>query len=68
MRSKMYLKIIFVVILSAILLCLIFIIYDKAGTRAHIYEPLAIADYVIKDESTSCIKGEELIYQDKEYC
>ena len=67
MKSKIYLKIVFVVILTAILFCLIFIIYDKAGTRAHIYEPLSIADYIIKDESSSCNKGEEKIYEDKNY-
>ena len=67
MRGRIYLKIIFVVILTGILMGLIFIIYDRAGTRAHIYNPLELADYVIKDENKKCKAEEELIYEDEDY-
>ena len=67
MNSKIYLKIVAVIFLNAILGILIYIVYDKAGTRAGIYEPIEIADYVIKDNNKECIKGEELIYEDENF-
>ena len=67
MRGNLYLKIAFVVVLSVVLLFLIFIIYDKAGKRTGIYEPPALADYIIVDLSEDCKKGEELIYEDEKY-
>ena len=67
MRGSIYLKIIFVVVLTAILLFLIFIIYDKTGTRTGIYDPLILSDYTIKDENDGCQRGEELIYEDDDY-
>ena len=67
MRGRLYLKIVFVIFLSAILFCLIFIIYDKAGTRTHIYDEIVLSDYVIKNENVNCPKGEELIFEDDKY-
>ncbi len=64
-RNKIYIKIVYVVFLTVILFFLLFVIYDKAGKRAHMYTP--IDDYTIKDENTECIKGEELLYESKDY-
>ena len=67
MNSKIYMKIVAVIFLNALLGLFIYIVYDKAGTRARIYDPLLIADYRIKDTNKDCVKEEELIYEDKEY-
>lgn len=67
MRVKIYFKITYVIFLTVILVCLLYIIISKAGTRAHIYEPLQIADYVIKDENKNCKKEEELLYEGENY-
>ena len=67
MNSKIYLKIAAVIILNGLLGILIFIMYDKAGTRAGIFDPVELADYKIKDDNKECIKEEELIFEDKDY-
>ena len=66
MKPKLVIKTLFVIILTCILFGLIFIIYDKAGTRAHIYNPV-LADYKIVDENESCDNTEEFLYADKNY-
>lgn len=67
MKGRLIFKTVFVIILTFILIGLIFIIYDKAGTAAHIYNPLLVSDYVIIDESKDCSGEEELIYEDSKY-
>ena len=67
LNSKIYMKIIYVIFLNAILIGLIFVIYDKAGTRAHIYDPLQVADYEIKDKNKKCEQEEEYLYEDERY-
>ena len=67
MNSKLYLKILAVIVLNALLGIFIYIIYDKAGSRAHIFEPIVIADYKLKDNNKNCIKEEELLYEDSIY-
>ena len=67
MNSKIYLKVLYVIFLNALLVLFIFFVYDKTGTRAHMYSPLLIADYKIVDENKECTKGKELIYSDKDY-
>ena len=67
MNSKIYLKIVLVIILNALLGIFIYIIYDKAGTRARIFDPVELADYRITDNNKECSGGEELIFEDKTY-
>ena len=67
MNFKMSVKIAFVIILSVILVGLIFIINDKTGKRAHIYDPLMISDYVIENETKECKGSEEYLYEDDDY-
>ena len=67
MNFKMSVKIAFVIILSVILVGLIFIINDKTGKRAHIYDPLVLSDYVIENETKKCDDGEEFLYEDDNY-
>lgn len=67
MKAKLIAKCIFVFFLSIILVCLIFIIFDKAGTGTGIYEPPKLVDYVIVDKTDYCEDTRELIYSDKKY-
>ncbi len=67
MNFKISVKIAFVIILSVILVGLIFIINDKTGKRAHIYDPLMLSDYVIENESKTCDNKEEFLYEDDDY-
>ena len=65
MNSKIMFKSIFVGMLLIILIGLIFIIFDKAGTGAHIYSPLVLNDYKIIDETVDCDNNKYLIYSDE---
>ena len=67
MKSRIIFKSIFVFFLTIILFCLIFIIFDKTGTGATIYNPPAIVDYTIIDNRDECENNTELIYSDKNY-
>ena len=67
MKAKLTLKIIFVFFLSIILIGLIIIIFDKAGTGASIYNPPRLVDYVIVDKTDYCEDELELIYSDNKY-
>ena len=67
LNSKIYLKIVCVIFLNGLLGCLLYVIIDRAGTRAHIYNPLEVADYEIKDKNKTCEKEEELLFEDKKY-
>ena len=67
MSNRLIFKMVFVVILVAILLGLVFIIYDKTGTMAHIYDPLIVSEYTIVDENEICEAGEEFLWEDDEY-
>ena len=61
MRARMVFKIMFVVILVLILIGLIFIIFDKAGTRAGVRNTMKIVDYTIVNEQEICADALELI-------
>ena len=67
MRARITFKIMFVVILTIILVGLIFIIYDKAGTGARVYNPVVLSDYTIVNEKTECVNTKELLYEDQYY-
>ena len=67
MNSKIYLKVIYVIFLNALLVLFIYLVYDRAGTRARIYDPLVLADYKIVDENKECDEGKELIFSDKKH-
>ena len=67
MRARMVFKIMFVVILVLILIGLIFIIFDKAGTRAGVRNTMKIVDYTIVNEQENCADVLELIYEDADY-
>ena len=67
MKGRLIFKVVFVIFLTAILIGLIFIIYDKTGTAAHIYDPLLISDYVIVNETKECSGEEEYLYEDDNY-
>ena len=66
MKTKIVFRIVFVAVQIVILACLTFIIFDKAGTGAHI-APLVLTDYTIVDETEDCISGKDLIYSDSKY-
>ena len=67
MKTRLIIKSIFVFFLSVILICLVIIIFDKAGTGAGIYNPPKLVDYVIVDKTEVCTDVLELIYSDKKY-
>ena len=68
MKARLIAKSIFVVFLIIILFCLIFIIFDKAGTGAKIYNPIKIVDYsIVENSPDECEEMLELIYSDKKY-
>ena len=69
MKSRVIFKSIFVIVLLVILLCLVFIIYDKAGKRARIYDPLLLSTYTIfyDNEGSPCMSNPEVIYKDSKY-
>lgn len=69
MKGKLILKSIFVIVLLVILFCLVFIIYDKAGKRARIYDPLLLSTYTIfyDNEGSPCMNKPEVIYKDSKY-
>lgn len=69
MKIRIIFKSIFVVILLIILFCLVFIIYDKTGKGARIYNPLTLSTYTIfyDNEGKECMNKPEEFYKDKEY-
>ena len=67
MRARLTFKIMFVFILSLLLTGLLFIIFDKAGTRARFYDPSLVADYVLVNKNETCVKTNELLYEDESY-
>jgi hypothetical protein len=69
MRTRLVFKSIFTIILIIILVGLIFIIYDKTGTSAHIYDPLALSTYKIEYDKldVECTPEPEIIYEDDNY-
>lgn len=69
MKSRLIFKSIFTVILLIILFCLVFIIYDKAGKRARIYDPILLSTYTIyyDNDGSNCMSKPEVIYKDKKY-
>jgi len=67
MNIKLIFKCIFVFFLTLILIGLVYIIIDKAGTGTGIYDPLKIVDYKIEDKTETCDDALELIYSDDKY-
>ena len=69
MKSRLIFKSIFTVILLIILFCLVFIIYDKAGKRARIYDPILLSTYTIyyDNDGSNCMSKPEVIYKDSKY-
>ena len=67
MRARITFKIMFVIILSIVLIGLIFIICDKAGTGARVYNPIVLSDYTIVHENNECLNTKELLYEDTKY-
>jgi hypothetical protein len=67
MKSKLIFRIVFVTLLAVILLGLIFIIFDKTGSGAHIFDQGVLNDYKISDETVDCDGIKKLIYSDKKY-
>ena len=67
MKSKLFFKGLFVLVLLSILFCLVFIIYDKTGKRTRIYDPLLLSTYTILYDSDVCMSSPEVIYSDKKY-
>ena len=66
MKNRIVFKSIFLFFLIIILIGLIFIIFDKAGTRTGIYMPKPI-DYRIEYDSEVCLDALEEIYSDSKY-
>lgn len=64
-KNKIIFKSIFVCLLILILIGLIFIIFDKAGTGAHIYNPMVLNNYRIIDNTNDCDNNKYLIYSDE---
>ena len=69
MKTRIFFKSLFVVALIFVLFCLIFIIYDKTGRRARIYDPLLLSTYTIfyDNEGKECMSKPEVFYKDKKY-
>ena len=69
MKTRIIFKSIFLVILLIILGCLIFIINDKAGKAAKIYNPLLLSSYTIfyDNEGKDCMNNPEVFYKDSKY-
>ena len=69
MKTRIIFKSIFLVILLVILGCLIFIINDKAGKAARIYNPLLLSSYTIfyDNEGKDCMNNPEVFYKDSDY-
>lgn len=69
MKSRLIFKSIFVVVLLIILFCLVFIIYDKAGTGARIYDPILLSTYTIyyDNDDKECMQTPEVFYKDSKY-
>ncbi len=69
MKTRIIFKSLFVVILVIILFCLVFIINDKAGKGAKIYNPIVLSTYTIlyDNEGKECMNKPELFYKDGKY-
>ena len=67
MKTKLVLKCIFLFFLLIILIGLLYIIMQKAGTSPEMYSPLKVVDYYIQNDTEECPKALELIYSDKKY-
>ena len=72
MKVRIIFKSLFVTLLLTILVGLLFIIFDKAGTRAHVYSSsMALVDYTIVYEgdgdNSVCLDMIDVIYEDDKY-
>ena len=69
MRTRLVFKSIFTVIIIIILIGLIFIIYDKAGTGTGIYDPLALSTFKIEYDKldVECTPEPEIIYEEEDF-
>ena len=69
MKTRIVFKSLFVVALLFVLFCLVFIIYDKTGKRARIYNPILLSTYTIlyDNEGKECMKDPEEFYKDGKY-
>ena len=69
MKTRIIFKSIFLLILLVILFCLVFIIFDKAGKTARIYNPILLSTYTIfyDSDGKECMEKPEVFYKDSKY-